>query len=146
MPHHLKSILLVALQFVLILLLLSGTSLNNFSIASSVFITLSLGLVFWAVATMQKSKLRIFPEPSANAVLITSGPYRFIRHPMYTSILLGSIGLLIHQFTPMRSAIVITLAIVLFIKLTWEEKMLCQKFEGYKNYMKQTQRLFPYIF
>ncbi len=95
---------------------------------------------------MQKSKLRILPEPSATATLITNGPYRFIRHPMYTAILLGSTGLLIHQFTLVRLVLIIALAIVLLIKLGWEEKMLSQKFEGYKNYMKQTQKLFPFIF
>ena len=95
---------------------------------------------------MQKSKLSILPEPSANATLITKGPYRFIRHPMYTAILLGSLGLVINQFTWLRLAIVIALAIVLLIKLNWEEKMLSQKFDAYKEYMKHSKRLVPFIF
>jgi len=95
---------------------------------------------------MQKSKLRILPEPSANATLVTRGPYRFIRHPMYTAILLGSTGLLIHYFTWMRLSMAIALAIVLLIKLTWEEKMLLQKFDAYRDYMKHTKRILPFIF
>lgn len=95
---------------------------------------------------MQKSKLRILPEPSANAILITKGPYRFIRHPMYTAILLGSIGLLINYFTWLRLAIAVALAIVLLIKLNWEEKMLSQKFDEYKEYMKHTRRILPLLF
>ncbi len=146
MSNRIKSILLVTLQFVFIFLLLAGTTLSNLTVPTYILFTLSFALIFWAITTMQKSKLRILPEPSATATLITNGPYRFIRHPMYTAILLGSIGLLIHQFTLVRLVLIIALAIVLLIKLGWEEKMLSQKFEGYKNYMQQTQKLFPFIF
>lgn len=146
MTNPIKSILLVTLQFLFILLMLSGTALNNLSALSYTFITLSIILVLWAIITMQKSKLRILPEPSADAVLITNGPYRFIRHPMYTAILLGCIGLLITNFSFTRLAIIIALTIVLISKLLWEEKMLSQKFDVYKNYMKLTARLFPFIF
>jgi protein-S-isoprenylcysteine O-methyltransferase Ste14 len=146
MSNRIKSILLVTLQFVFIFLLLSGTTLSNLPVPTYILITLSFALIFWAIIAMQKSKLRILPEPSSTATLITNGPYRFIRHPMYTAILLGSTGLLIHQFTLLRLVLIIALAIVLLIKLGWEEKMLSQKFEGYKNYMKQTQKLFPFIF
>jgi len=113
---------------------------------SYAFIILSILLVFWAIATMKKSKLSILPEPALHATLITNGPYRFIRHPMYTAILLGSVGLLIHQFTWLRLAIVIALAIVLVVKLTWEERMLLQKFETYRDYMQRSKRLLPFIF
>ena len=141
-----KSILLVSLQFLFILLLLSGISLKNISLPAIIFMLLSPVLILWAIIIMQKSKLSILPEPSANATLITKGPYRFIRHPMYTAILLGSVGLVINQFTWLRLAIVIALAIVLLIKLNWEEKMLLEKFDAYKEYMKHSKRLVPFIF
>lgn len=141
-----KSILLVSLQFLFILLLLSGISLKNISLSAIILMLLSAGLILWAIIAMQKSKLSILPQPSANATLITKGPYRFIRHPMYTAILLGSLGLVINQFTWLRLAIVIALAIVLLIKLNWEEKMLLEKFDAYKEYMKHSKRLVPFIF
>lgn len=146
MPNRIKSILLVTLQFVFILLLLLGSPLNNIPALAYAFVILSILLVLWAIITMQKSKLRILPEPSPNATLITNGPYRFIRHPMYTAILLGSAGLLINQFTWLHLALVIALAIVLLIKLNWEENMLSQKFDEYKEYMKHTKRIVPFIF
>jgi len=146
MPNRIKSILLVALQFLFIILLLSGTQLKNISLLAYAFLILSIVLVLWAMATMQKSKLRILPEPSPNATLITNGPYHFIRHPMYTAILFGSTGLVIHHFTWLRLSMVIALAIVLIIKLTWEERMLLQKFETYGEYMKHTKRILPFIY
>jgi protein-S-isoprenylcysteine O-methyltransferase Ste14 len=146
MPNRITSILLVTLQFVFILILLLGAPLRNIPALGYVFIILSILLVLWAVIAMQKSKLRILPEPSVHAVLITNGPYRFIRHPMYTAILLASIGLLVLQFTWIRLAIAIALAIVLLVKLFWEEQMLSRKFEMYEQYTKSTYRLIPFIF
>ncbi len=145
MGNRFKSILLVSLQFLFILLLLSGISLKNISLSTIIFMLLSAALMFWAIIAMKKSKLSILPEPAANATLITEGPYRFIRHPMYTAILLGSTGILIQQFTWLRLAILIALSITLYVKISWEEKMLSQKFDGYKNYMKQTKRIMPFI-
>jgi len=145
MGNRFKSIILVSLQFLFILLLLSGISLKNISLLTIIFILLSAVLMLWAIVSMKKSKLSILPVPAANATLITEGPYRFIRHPMYTAILLGSTGLLIQQFTWLRLAILIALSITLYVKISWEEKMLSQKFDGYKNYMKQTKRIMPFI-
>jgi protein-S-isoprenylcysteine O-methyltransferase Ste14 len=146
MPNRIKSILLVVFQFVLILLLILGSPLKKVPALAYTFIIFSILLVFWAIATMKKSKLRIRPEPSPHATLITTGPYRFIRHPMYTAILMGSVGLLVHQFTWLRLLIVIALTMVLVSKLTWEERMLLQKFEAYRDYMGRSKRLLPFIF
>lgn len=146
MTIRFKTILLVSLQFFFIFLLLSSFPLNKISLSAYIFMLFSFVLILWALIAMQKSKLRILPEPSANAILITKGPYRFIRHPMYTAILLGSIGLLINYFTWLRLAIAVALAIVLLIKLNWEEKMLSQKFDEYKEYMKHTRRILPLLF
>lgn len=143
---RLKSILLVGLQFLFIFLLLFGSSFNNLSALVYTFIIPSAALVLWAIASMRKSKLRIFPEPSANATLVTGGPYRFIRHPMYTAVLLGCCGLLANHFTWVRFAMTVGLFIVLIIKLSWEEEMLAQKFDGYRDYMKNTLRLIPFLF
>ena len=95
---------------------------------------------------MRKRRLNILTDTHTNDILISNGPNRFIRHPMYTAILLGSSGLLFSQFTWFRLLIVVALAIVLVVKLTWEEKMLSHKFENYKQYRKQTYRLIPFIY
>ena len=146
MALHPKSILLVTLQFLLIGLLLAGASFQKTSLIAAIFIALAMLLVTWAVVAMQKSKLSILPEPSTHAVLITNGPYRFIRHPMYAAILIGCAGLLINHFTWIGFSISVALAMVLIFKLGWEEKMLTEKFGEYAAYRKHTSRLIPFVY
>lgn len=140
-----KSFVLVVLQFSFIVLLLLNTSTSSFSTWAIALTVLAVGIVIWAIVTMMKSRLTIFPEPVANAKLITDGPYRLIIHPMYTAVLLGCMALVIQEFTYSRLLIQVALTIVLAIKLRWEEQMLCQKFNGYKAYMKETKRIIPFV-
>ena len=136
--------LLVALQFTCILYLLLTTpaifSLTAFGLFLAAFV-----LLLWAVFAMRKSKLRILPQPAAKAVLITSGPYRVIRHPMYTALMIGALALLIMYSTLWRVLTVVILIVTLLVKLTLEEKMLTEKFPQYQAYKKKTYRLIPFI-
>jgi protein-S-isoprenylcysteine O-methyltransferase Ste14 len=141
-----KSAILVSLQFASIASLLFTTKHWRFSLSGLFFITTAVLLVLWAGINMQQSKLRISPIPAENAQLVTTGPYKFIRHPMYTSILLGSAGLLFIYFSWFRLFIAAFLLSVLLFKLTWEEKMLSEKFPGYSDYKKHSKRIIPFLF
>ena len=141
-----KSTLLVVIQFSCIGFLVFTCKYNQMG-ASAIFdIAISILLAFWSIYTMQKSKLRIFPEPSIDAILITDGPYRYIRHPMYTSVLLGCLGLVLIQFNLIRLAIFGLLVLNLLFKLHWEETMLKRKFDDYRKYCADTFKLVPFIY
>lgn len=141
-----KSIILVAAQFIILLILLCGTSFHTFKLLPELIIAFALLLAFWAIATMSKTRLRIFPEPAQNAILITSGPYKYIRHPMYTALIIACTGLVIADFTWIRLCLLVTICVVLIIKLLYEEELLTSTFTGYIQYKKNTFRLFPFIF
>lgn len=145
MNKRLKSTLLVSSQMVLILLLVVSTPYRHIPLLSYLFILASVLLVYWAYNSMKKSKFRVSPVPDEQATLITDGPYRYIRHPMYTAILLCCAGLLICHFTWLRLAMAVTLAIVLIFKLSWEEEMLKEKFAEYGEYMKRSKRVLPFV-
>jgi protein-S-isoprenylcysteine O-methyltransferase Ste14 len=80
------------------------------------------------------------------AILVTSGHYRFIRHPIYLFNLFVSFGLAIAS----GSAIVFTIALIglLFIIkiIKIEEHSLRAHFPEYQNYQNQTWRLIPLFY
>jgi len=100
----------------------------------------------WAIVVMQNSKINIAPVPRENAHLVTSGPYRLIRHPMYMAIILTLTPLIITHYDPTRAIILGVLYVNLIFKLLFEEGLLKEYFEGYKDYMKKSWRLLPWLF
>jgi protein-S-isoprenylcysteine O-methyltransferase Ste14 len=98
----------------------------------------------WAWLTMGFDKIRVEPEPHPQGRLVTHGPYRFIRHPMYTCVLLLAAGWLWMRPTPLRGALYAVLLIDLLIKLHYEERLLCSHYPAYLDYRRRTRRLVPF--
>jgi protein-S-isoprenylcysteine O-methyltransferase Ste14 len=87
-------------------------------------------------------------EIGADQTLITDGVYRHIRHPMYVSFMLYSVGqaLLLHNWIA-GPATFLTFLMLYFTRLSREEQMMLDCFdEQYRAYMKRTGRLMPRLF
>jgi len=95
----------------------------------------------------RQSKLQVTADVAPGSHLVISGPYRYIRHPMYVGLMLISVSLLIDQFSYLRALICIILWIDLLVKIDYEEKLLKDYFkEEYTYYQSKTHRLLPFIF
>jgi protein-S-isoprenylcysteine O-methyltransferase Ste14 len=143
---QLTSFALVGIQFTCIGYLLIAAYPFHGNFSSLILIFGGAILAFWSIITMNKSKLRIFPEPSPKSTLITSGPYKIIRHPMYTAVLLCCAGLYLSNPNNVAAYVLILLFLDLILKLHWEESMLSEKFEEYKIYQQQSKKLIPFIY
>ena len=53
------------------------------------------GLAIWAVYSMRIGHFNILPQPLSWSRLVTAGPYKYIRHPMYLALLLVTLPLII---------------------------------------------------
>jgi len=95
------------------------------------------GFLFWmyvAYHMRKKGGLRI-----KNKNLITDGPFRYMRHPMYISVSIMLIGIGILLFTWIWFIILLILTPVWYIECKIEEKHLVELFgEKYLNYKKRT--------
>ena len=145
MTSKLRSVLLVGLQLAcLVYLFLSGPWL---ALPAWIWIEIiGLYLGAWAVCTMKLRNLRISPEVAPGARLVTGGPYRFIRHPMYSAVLLITLSLVFSHFTAARLAGWATLLVVLHAKLQYEETSLARRFKEYTAYQQRTKRLIPLVY
>ena len=103
-----------------------------------------LGL--WAIGTMGIGNFNVTPDVKRSARLVTNGPYRLIRHPMYTALLAGALALVLDAFSPLRLALWLALLTDLVIKLNYEERLLSQDLEGYSTLMQRTKRLIPFLY
>jgi protein-S-isoprenylcysteine O-methyltransferase Ste14 len=100
----------------------------------------------WALTSMRLRWLRIGPQVARDARLVTRGPYRFIRHPMYAAVLLIALALLISKFNMARALAFALLLGVLLVKLNYEETLLARHFSEYAAYRKRTKRLIPFVY
>jgi len=80
-----------------------------------------------------------FPRPIKNSNLVTTGIYRFTRHPMYYSLIFISIGVFIIKLSIYYLFLTISLALIIKFKITLEEKYLMNKFKNYLVYKNEVK-------
>ncbi|MBU0690339.1 isoprenylcysteine carboxylmethyltransferase family protein [bacterium] len=103
-------------------------------------------LALWAFSINKPHSRLIFPEPPPDSRLLTTGPYRFIRHPMYSALLLATLVWTINDFSWLRFIVWLILLANACFKLTFEEKLLAARFPDYSEYITKTKRLIPFVF
>ena len=80
------------------------------------------------------------------SLLVTAGLYKYIRHPLYLSLLLGGFGALLKDPGIVQIILAIINTIALIFTATVEEKEMLKKFgDEYADYIKNTKMFFPYI-
>jgi protein-S-isoprenylcysteine O-methyltransferase Ste14 len=92
------------------------------------------------------SNLTPVPYPKEQGILVETGPYRLVRHPMYCGGILIAFGwaFLSHGWLSLGYAIIM---LVFFdIKSRREEKWLKEKFPGYGAYQERVRKLIPFIY
>ena len=105
-----------------------------------------LVLGFWAVLAMRPKNLSITPEPRSGARLVCRGPYRVLRHPMYTSLMMVVGALLADDWSISRCGTALLLTFVLVLKMHREESFLRATYPTYTQYAESTWRLVPLLY
>ena len=138
--------ILVLLQLTCLVYLLIFTKF----IGQGIFLTAQISgfiLSLWAVIIMRPGYFNIQPEVKSNANFINSGPYRVIRNPMYTGLIVFFGSGMVNSFRPSSFLVYLLLVFVLIFKIKLEEKFLENRFgSAYLEYKSKTYRLFPYLF
>lgn len=85
------------------------------------------------------------PLPKEDGELVTAGFYQYVRHPIYTGVLLAAAGVLVFQASIAHIVGFVLVWGVLTLKALGEENMLAEKYEGYASYATRTGRFLPRV-
>lgn len=124
------------------IILSKGFSSSMLSI--SIFI---IGLLFsiWALAYNKLGNFNIQPKLKEGSNLITTGIYGYIRHPMYTSVIIMMLAFLVSTPILIEAILFISLIGVLLLKAKREERLWMEHDEAYMEYKKGTKLFIPFI-
>lgn len=86
--------------------------------------------------------LRVAPTPLDDAVLVESGWYGRVRHPLYLAVLLGVSGWALLWLNYLSLLSVFAVAAFLQLKSRHEERMLIAAYPGYGDYMRRVRSRF----
>ncbi|MCJ7765759.1 MAG: isoprenylcysteine carboxylmethyltransferase family protein [Thiovulaceae bacterium] len=137
---------LVFAQFSLIGLMALYSSEIFHSISAMAVLALGICFGIWAIMHNRLGNFNIRPELKEGCALVMSGPYRLVRHPMYTSVMLIALAMAIGTPILLEWISFLFLTMVLAVKAEREERLWCVENSAYESYMKETKRFLPYIY
>jgi protein-S-isoprenylcysteine O-methyltransferase Ste14 len=102
-------------------------------------------LLLWARLAFGRRSFHVAANPTAGG-LVTSGPYQYIRHPIYTAVsLFSGAGAVAHWSwaSGLLGGVVVGGAL---LRIFCEEVMVTARYPEYRRYAATTWRMIPYLF
>lgn len=141
---------LVAIQFALLgLLALTIFSIDSRTQPSAIAWMLAasgVALGLWSLVANPPGNFNISPEPRPGGTLVVRGPYRWIRHPMYSSLMLLGLGAATATPGVWTWSLWAGLVLTLIAKARFEEAWMLGSHPGYRHYQDTTKRFLPGVF
>src|SRR6266850_175948 len=102
-------------------------------------------LMVWARIAFGRRSFHANATPTAGG-LVTSGPYRFIRHPIYTAVcLFTGAGVASHWSWEAGACGVLVIG-SLVMRMYCEETLVAKRYPEYRDYAANTWRMIPYVY
>jgi methanethiol S-methyltransferase len=106
---------------------------------------LGAALIVAGIAALGRN-LAAVPRPKEGAILVERGPYRVIRHPMYSGAILIAFGWALAVHGTLSLAYAVMVAAFLAAKTAREERWLREEVAGYVAYQRRVRKLIPYVY
>lgn len=87
-----------------------------------------------------------FPKPIEGGTLVTSGVYRWVRHPIYTGLILGTLGWSLWNANLLGVGLAVILFLFFDLKSRREEAWLMEAYPDYAEYRRRVRKLIPLVY
>jgi protein-S-isoprenylcysteine O-methyltransferase Ste14 len=101
--------------------------------------------MIWARLTFGRRSFHATATPTDGG-LVTTGPYRFIRHPIYSSVCLFAWASCVGHPSALSVALATFVSLGAAIRIAAEETLLRARYPEYEAYANRTRRLVPFLF
>ena len=146
-PRSLSIVATIALVLAVVALYLRHDLLAATPVAVALQVAAAL-LMVWARVTFGRRSFHAAANPTAGG-LVTWGPYRYWRHPIYSAVLLFVwSGVLSHGLDPMAVGLAVLATVMTVVRVLSEERLLRAEFsgtDGYDDYARRTKRFVPFV-
>jgi len=149
-----RPLLRIYTLFTFLLFVVAGLDVGRFhwsntvplwgQIAALVGFVLSFAFNIWAMAVNDFYSRVVRIQQDRDQVVVTKGPYRFVRHPSYIGVIFSWACAALALGSWLALVPVIPIAVTFTIRTALEDKALQEELPGYKEYAQQTRyRLLP---
>jgi protein-S-isoprenylcysteine O-methyltransferase Ste14 len=136
----------IAVQFFCVLFLFLSGPIFISSFPFNLIQLFSMFFICWALFERWGNKKHGLYK-SFGIYLIKTGPYEFIRHPVYAGILLFVASVVQAEFTFLRLLAFLLFVSLILLCIKRDEKLSLDHFKNqYSEYLKRTKRLIPYLY
>ncbi len=101
-------------------------------------------LAIWGVRALG-TNLTVLPYPKEGSTFVESGPYRIVRNPIYSGLILGSFGLALAIHSWLNLAYALALLVLFDVKSRREERWLRERYPAYADYQRRVKKLLPWV-
>ncbi|MGB2867351.1 MAG: isoprenylcysteine carboxylmethyltransferase family protein [Bacteroidota bacterium] len=102
-------------------------------------------LMLWARLTFGGRSFHASADPTEGG-LVTSGPYRYLRHPIYASIMYFLWAAALSHFSVLNTLLAVAATSGLLLRMYAEERLVVERYPEYSSYAARTKRIVPFVF
>jgi len=105
----------------------------------------ALSLMVWARVTFGRRSFHAAADPTEGG-LVTTGPYRFVRHPIYTAVCLFVFAGALAHVSFLAAGLALLVLLGALGRMVCEERLLVERYPEYADYAARTKRMLPLVF